>query len=191
MEDFIGRVADPRARDLLARAIEGRGAFRRFRDALIDFPALRDEWFAFSDRRAEQRAIRWLQYEGLIEAEVADAAVAAREEAPAARPLDPHEVAREVADDLRALYRGRLRRIVLVGDWARGTASADSPIELLVALDRVESPYAEHRAMDEALWRRSLLNGTVVLARPAAASALDPPQSASLAEALAEGQDVP
>ena len=31
MEDFIERVRDPRARDLLSRAIAGRGAFRRFK----------------------------------------------------------------------------------------------------------------------------------------------------------------
>jgi hypothetical protein len=32
MEDFIASVPDPRARDLLERAIAGRGAFRRFTD---------------------------------------------------------------------------------------------------------------------------------------------------------------
>ncbi len=41
MEDFIGRVRQPKARDLLERAIAGRGAFRRFKDTLLDFPDLR------------------------------------------------------------------------------------------------------------------------------------------------------
>ena len=41
LQDFAARVADPRARDLLLRAIAGRGAFRRFKDTLLDFPELR------------------------------------------------------------------------------------------------------------------------------------------------------
>jgi Uncharacterised protein family (UPF0158) len=44
MEDFIRRVRDPRARDLLERAIAGRGAFRRFKDTLLNFPDLRQVW---------------------------------------------------------------------------------------------------------------------------------------------------
>ncbi len=47
MEDFIARVADRRAADLLERAIAGRGAFRRFKDTLFEFPELREGWFRF------------------------------------------------------------------------------------------------------------------------------------------------
>jgi hypothetical protein len=36
MEEFVACVRDPRARDLLERAIAGRGAFRRFKDALLE-----------------------------------------------------------------------------------------------------------------------------------------------------------
>src|SRR5260370_24878451 len=60
LEDFVGRVRDPRAHDLLERAIAGRGAFRRFKDTLFEFPKLREAWFAFHDRRMESRAIDWL-----------------------------------------------------------------------------------------------------------------------------------
>src|SRR5438445_9360505 len=35
MADFTARVSDRRAAGLLARAIEGRGAFRRFKDTLF------------------------------------------------------------------------------------------------------------------------------------------------------------
>jgi hypothetical protein len=66
MEDFIGRVRDPRARDLLERAIAGRGAFRRFKDTLLDFQELRAVWFAFHDARMERRAIEWLADQGLL-----------------------------------------------------------------------------------------------------------------------------
>src|SRR6266536_174386 len=47
LADFTARVGDPRARDLLARAIEGKGAFRRFKDTLFEFPELREAWVAF------------------------------------------------------------------------------------------------------------------------------------------------
>ena len=40
--DFTERVRDPRAHDLLERAIEGRGAFRRFRGTLFEFPEPRE-----------------------------------------------------------------------------------------------------------------------------------------------------
>jgi hypothetical protein len=83
MADFVERVPDPGARELLARAIDGRGAFRRFKDALFDLPDLRQAWFAFSNRRAEQRAIWWLQIEGLIGEQAAEAALAARDDPPA------------------------------------------------------------------------------------------------------------
>jgi len=83
MEDFAERVSDERARDLLARALGGRGAFRRFKDTLYEFPDLREQWFAFSNRRAECRAIEWLEDEGLVDRAVAIAALALRQDPPA------------------------------------------------------------------------------------------------------------
>ena len=73
--DFTGRVRDPRARDLLERAIAGRGAFRRFKDTLFEFPELRDAWFRFHDARMERRALRWLAEEGLLEEHVTERAI--------------------------------------------------------------------------------------------------------------------
>src|SRR3954449_6403832 len=35
MEDFIDSLADPAAQETLARSIQGRGAFRRFKDVLF------------------------------------------------------------------------------------------------------------------------------------------------------------
>jgi Uncharacterised protein family (UPF0158) len=50
-------------RGLIARlevAIDGRGAFRRFKNVLFDWPDDREEWFAFSDERRRGRAREWL-----------------------------------------------------------------------------------------------------------------------------------
>lgn len=54
LEDFVSRVRDHLARGLLERAIRGRGAFRRFKDTLFEFPELREAWFKFHDARMER-----------------------------------------------------------------------------------------------------------------------------------------
>lgn len=70
MEAFIETVRSRQARNLLEVAIDGRGAFRRFRDVLHRFPDERERWFAFKKTRLEERAREWLADEGieLIEA---------------------------------------------------------------------------------------------------------------------------
>jgi uncharacterized protein (UPF0332 family)/predicted nucleotidyltransferase len=167
MEDFIAGVRDPRARDLLERSIAGRGAFRRFKDTLFDFPELREAWFRFGDARAERRAIGWLLNAGLIAAEQAEQAIAARPDPdlPAlGGALDPDQIAKAVASDLRELYGERLKKVLLFGSWARGDAHPESDIDLLVVLDRVESVWDELRRMNDVLDRHSVENDTVVSA---------------------------
>jgi len=56
------RAADVRQR--LERAIEGRGAFRRFRDAVHD-EGLADAWFRYADDRAMGRARQFLADQGI------------------------------------------------------------------------------------------------------------------------------
>jgi len=51
MADFVASVPDQEIRRRLERAIEGRGAFRRFEDELLDHPDLREAWFALADAR--------------------------------------------------------------------------------------------------------------------------------------------
>lgn len=66
MSAFVERLPDGRARDRLSRAIEGRGAFRRFKNALHDYEELVGEWHAFHDVRQRRRAIDWLADNDLI-----------------------------------------------------------------------------------------------------------------------------
>lgn len=61
MERFIGTVEDPELRDRLWRAIQGRGAFRYFKDVLYDHPDVREQWFEFKDARHQRRIERWLE----------------------------------------------------------------------------------------------------------------------------------
>jgi hypothetical protein len=65
MEAFIATVADERVQDVLEVAIQGKGAFRRFKDVLGRYPAEQTRWFAFRAARLEARARAWLAAEGL------------------------------------------------------------------------------------------------------------------------------
>ena len=58
MCDFTNTVSDPRKGELLAVALEGRGAFRRFRDTLSRVE-LWDEWNAFEDDAYMEVVKRW------------------------------------------------------------------------------------------------------------------------------------
>jgi hypothetical protein len=60
MEWFIGTVSDPDRADRLWIAIQGRGAFRRFKDVLSRWPGEVDRWYAFSEDRQRGRARSWL-----------------------------------------------------------------------------------------------------------------------------------
>jgi predicted nucleotidyltransferase len=141
----------------------------------------------------ERRAIEWLADQGLVERGVAERELGAREdpELPElAAGLPPIEVAAAVAEDLRALYGPRLRRVVLFGSWARGDAHPESDIDLLVVLDRVDSPWDELRRMDEVLWRHSYQNAAVISAVPVAERELDDAARPLLIRARAEGRAV-
>lgn len=193
LADFTSQVRDPRARDLLERAISGRGAFRRFKDTLFDFPRLREAWFKFHDVRVERRALRWLVDEGLIDDEIAQREIAARSDPSPlelAGPFDPVQIATEVAHDLKRLFGDRLRRVVLFGSWARGDAHPESDIDLLVVLDKVDSPWQELRTMDDILWQHSFENDTVVTAVPFGESDLEDLSVPSLMRAKAEGRQI-
>jgi hypothetical protein len=65
MEHFISTVRDDRLRDQLWRVIQGRGAFRRFKDVLADYPDERERWFAFKDRCIHEQVVDWLESEDI------------------------------------------------------------------------------------------------------------------------------
>jgi hypothetical protein len=73
MADFADQISDERAARRLSRAIQGRGAFRRFKDELhTDHPELLPAWYAFSGNRANGRAVQWLLDNALIDRDTAD-----------------------------------------------------------------------------------------------------------------------
>jgi hypothetical protein len=62
MERFIRRVEDDHLRERLWDAIQGQGAFRRFKELLVRHPDVEQRWYAFKAERVEERISSWLAY---------------------------------------------------------------------------------------------------------------------------------
>ncbi len=60
MERFIPMVDEPELRGKLTQAIDGKGAFRRFKDVLMSYTADRERWFAFRSERLRTFMEAWL-----------------------------------------------------------------------------------------------------------------------------------
>jgi hypothetical protein len=60
MERFIPMVEDAALRDRLTAAIDGKGAFRRFKDVLMGYGPERERWFAFRSERLRVFMEAWL-----------------------------------------------------------------------------------------------------------------------------------
>lgn len=60
MERFIATCCDARTVDQLTRAIDGKGAFRRFRITLESWPELENSWYRYDEERWRGRAREWL-----------------------------------------------------------------------------------------------------------------------------------
>src|SRR5258706_1981261 len=60
MERFIPMVDENDLRGKLTQAIDGKGAFRRFKDVLMGFGAERERWFTFRSERLRTFMEAWL-----------------------------------------------------------------------------------------------------------------------------------
>ena len=60
MVEFVGTVDDPDRADRLSIALDGRGAFRRFKDVLARWQGELDRWHGFAEDRQRGRARAWL-----------------------------------------------------------------------------------------------------------------------------------
>ena len=65
MERFIATVEEEELRRRLNIAIDGKGAFRRFKDALMGHPVDRERWFAFRSERLRSSMESWLTAHGI------------------------------------------------------------------------------------------------------------------------------
>jgi hypothetical protein len=65
MERFIATAEDEELRRRLNIAIDGKGAFRRFKDALVSHQVDRERWFAFRSERLRSCMESWLTAHGI------------------------------------------------------------------------------------------------------------------------------
>jgi hypothetical protein len=61
MEKFVGSVTDEPLRERLIISIDGKGAFRRFKDVLLAYPAERERWFSYRAELLHWHIQNWLE----------------------------------------------------------------------------------------------------------------------------------
>ncbi len=81
MERFVVGVTDEPLRERLVIAIDGKGAFRRFKDVLLNYPTERERWFTYRAELLHWAMQKWLEKEQL----------APKEPAPWGAPKPPPE----------------------------------------------------------------------------------------------------
>src|SRR5712671_5477826 len=65
MERYIPMVEDPDLQGKLSQAIDGKGAFRRFKDVLMAYGPERERWFSFRSERLRIFMEAWLSAHAL------------------------------------------------------------------------------------------------------------------------------
>ena len=58
MKDFVETIEDTKLQNKLYLSLNGRGAFRRFKDTCINFDII-DDWYKFRDKKYKEIAISW------------------------------------------------------------------------------------------------------------------------------------
>jgi hypothetical protein len=65
LDEFIKSMEDDTVRGRMEAAINGKGAFRRFKDILLTLPDERRRWFEFRDIMMRKRIIDWVREVGV------------------------------------------------------------------------------------------------------------------------------
>lgn len=109
MERFIQMLEEGDLRDKLAAAIDGKGAFRRFKDVLMAHGPERERWFAFRSERLRVFMEAWLSAHALAAiARPVWAAPQAAPSAPSSPSAAPVEPRRQKSSEL---LRRKLREL--------------------------------------------------------------------------------
>jgi hypothetical protein len=123
MERFIATVEEGPLRTKLLAAIDGKGAFRRFKDVLMGFPVDRERWFTFRSERLRTCMEAWLEAQGV------EAVARPEWQVPSAEDVKPQVEAGSGRAPEDALRVEKPRRVAVAsgsaGSGAR-TSSAES-----------------------------------------------------------------
>jgi hypothetical protein len=143
MERFIPMVEDVELRAKLAQSIDGKGAFRRFKDVLMTYAADRERWFGFRSERLRVFMESWLAAhalqavprpswpeaetpESLPDGEAAPVAVAPSEVREARRNRNAEALRRALREVAEALGPRELDTLVAFGEFLRARRAARS-----------------------------------------------------------------
>jgi hypothetical protein len=99
MERYIPMVEDPELAGKLTQAIDGKGAFRRFKDVLMAYGPERERWFTFRSERLRIFMEAWLNAHALNP--VARPLWVAEPTVPRATPSEPGATTKEEARETR------------------------------------------------------------------------------------------
>ncbi len=140
MERYIPMVEDPDLQGKLTQAIDGKGAFRRFKDVLMNYAPERERWFSFRSERLRIFMEAWLGAHAL---------------APVARPVWAPETPRDgeptpLREEAREARRGRsaesLRKVMREIADALGPRDLDTLVAFAEFLKarRAARSFAQH-----------------------------------------------
>jgi phosphoribosylpyrophosphate synthetase len=65
MQEFANSVNDVLLKEKLAIALDGKGAFRRFKNVLDNYPEYREKWFKFKREKLNKEIVEWLHSIGV------------------------------------------------------------------------------------------------------------------------------
>jgi hypothetical protein len=128
LDSFIKTVEDEPVRVRMEAAVNGKGAFRRFKDILLTLPDERRRWFEFRDLLLRQRIVEWVREVGI---EPANEPPWVNGTAPAVAPSTAVNSDKDV-DELRDFLIA----------WADGRPPADAVAPL--SLEKLASEIAQH-----------------------------------------------
>jgi len=65
MVEFASSVTNKHLREKLEIALDGKGAFSRFKKVISDYPEEEKRWFAFKDKKLREEVVEWLNDLGI------------------------------------------------------------------------------------------------------------------------------
>ena len=160
MERFVSSVADQALRERLLIAIDGKGAFRRFKDVLLAFPAERERWFAYRSELLHFHIQTWLDH---MKIEVANAPPWGH----VAQPAEPAEIPRVVPSGEAPGEILRRQARELLGRDPGGRAAAGARVPRVPARSRSELA-ARRRRPSAGATRSTTTTTTTMPSRPSA-----------------------
>ena len=93
----------------------------------------------------------------------------------------------ELQSELRKLYKGRFRKLILYGSHARGEATEDSDIDVVAVIEGVNNPVLELDKLSEIISRVSLKYDTLISLYPISPEAFEKRDSPLILDVKKEG----